>query len=79
LRANEERRRVSVAEAAVAVAGRPVSDTERDGLWALTGVEVYDLLVGFGGWSGEQYRSWLADTIERLLDRGPRRKKGHDR
>ncbi len=37
----------------------------RDGLWALTSIAVYDMLVGTRGWSVERYERWLA---ERLID-----------
>ena len=70
----EERRRGNVAEAAELVAGRPVTDTERDGLWAVVSLEVHQLLVERTGWSGEGYESWLADAIERLLRPGGRGK-----
>jgi AcrR family transcriptional regulator len=66
----EDRRRVSVGQAADLVAGRPVTDTERDGLWAVVSLEVHDLLVQRTGWSGDAYESWLADAIERLLRPG---------
>jgi AcrR family transcriptional regulator len=66
----EERRRVNVGQAAELVAGRPVTDAERDGLWAVVGLEVHQLLVERAGWTGAAYESWLADTIERLLRPG---------
>jgi AcrR family transcriptional regulator len=70
LREADERRRIDVEDGARLVAGRPVSDTERDGLWAVLGVEIYELLVERSGWSAERYEQWLADTIVRLLRRG---------
>lgn len=36
-------------------------------VWALTSAEVFNLLTGQCGWSGEQYEAWLADTLIRLL------------
>lgn len=63
----EARRRTNVDEAARLVAGRAVTATERDGLWAVLGVEVYGLLVGHAGWSAEQYEKWAADMIVRIL------------
>lgn len=66
-RENEERRRISVRQGAEMVAGRAVSQRECDGVWAVAGVEVYLLLTEIRGWSDEQYESWLADTILRLL------------
>src|SRR6185503_1546120 len=47
----EQRRRKNVDEGVRLVAGRPISDTERDGLWAVLSMEVYQLLVDRGGWS----------------------------
>jgi AcrR family transcriptional regulator len=65
--AAEDRRRLSVEEGAELVAGRPVTDVERDGLWAVLSMEVYQLLVERAGWSSARYEAWLADTIVRLL------------
>ena len=50
------------------VAGRELDDTEADGLWAVLSWEVFELLTGPAGWTTEQYRRWLAGTVERLLD-----------
>jgi hypothetical protein len=63
----EERRRRNVAQGGGLVAGRPLDETERDGLWAVTGMEVYQVLVERGGWSPDRYERWLADTMVRLL------------
>ena len=39
------------------------------GLWALTSIAVYDMLVHTRGWSFERYERWLADRlIDLLLD-----------
>ena len=70
----EERRRINVDEGVQLVAGRPISETERDGLWAVLSMEVYQLLVDRAGWSGARYEEWLAETIARLL-RGPRKER----
>lgn len=70
LREADERRRINVEDGARLVAGRPVSDTERDGLWAVLSGEVYELLVERSGWSAARYEQWLADAIVRLLRRG---------
>ena len=67
LREDEERRRISVRQGAELVAGRPLTDRERDGLWAVVGVEVYLLLTELSGWSPAEYEAWLADTLLRLL------------
>ncbi len=63
----QQRRRVDVERAARLVAARPVSETERDGLWAVVGTEVYELLVEQAGWSQARYEKWLADSVIRLL------------
>ena len=42
------------------VAGREVTATQADGLWALLSQEVYELLVGSAGWSPAQYQAWVA-------------------
>lgn len=82
-RENEERRRISVRQAAEMVAGRPVTEQECDGIWAVAGTEVYLLLTEIRGWSDEQYETWLADTILRLLGEPqspePEQKKGSRR
>ena len=49
------------------VAGRELDDSEADGLWAVLSWEVFELLTGPVGWTTEQYRQWLAGTVERLL------------
>jgi AcrR family transcriptional regulator len=66
----ERRRRINIDEGARLVAGRPITDTEGDGLWAVVGMEVYQLLVDRAGWSPARYEDWLADTIGRLLRPG---------
>jgi AcrR family transcriptional regulator len=39
----------------------------RDGLWTLTSLAVWDLLVTNRGWSVERYERWLADALKRFL------------
>lgn len=63
----EQRRRADVEDGATLVAGRPVTATERDGLWAVLSLEVFQLLIDRAGWSATEYEDWLADTIVRLL------------
>ena len=63
----EARRRMNIEQGAHLVAGRPITDTARDGLWAVLSMEVYQLLVDRAGWSAERYEDWIADTIGRLL------------
>lgn len=63
----EERRRINVEHGLRLVAGRPISDTERDGIWAVGSMEVYRLLVERSDWSASRYEDWLAEAIVRLL------------
>ena len=42
-------------------------DQARDILWTLNSVEVWQLLVGHRGWSGEEYVRWVAETAVALL------------
>jgi AcrR family transcriptional regulator len=44
-------------------------DGARDGLWTLSSLAVYDMLVESRGWPVERYERWLADRlIDLLLD-----------
>lgn len=36
-------------------------------IWVLASAEVYNLLVGHRGWLGEEYETWLSESLERLL------------
>jgi AcrR family transcriptional regulator len=67
LREGEQRRRTNVEQGAALMTGRAVTAEECDGLWAVMDVEVYRLLTDLRGWSTEQYETWLADVIDRLL------------
>jgi hypothetical protein len=67
LRDLEENRRTTLAQGLALVAGRPVTDDERDTAWAVSSVEVHQLLVGISGWTEEHYQTWLADTVVRAL------------
>jgi AcrR family transcriptional regulator len=69
----EERRRVNVGQGLQLVAGSPVSDTERDGIWAVLSMDVYRLLVDQSGWSAARYEEWLAEAIVNLIGSGKRR------
>ena len=42
-----------------------------DLLWALTGRDLYHLLVVERGWSADRYEQWLTDTLGRELLRAP--------
>ena len=63
----EERRRSNVEQAIELVTGRPIGETERDGVWAVVSMQVYQLLVDVAGWTPDRYEEWIADTIGRLL------------
>lgn len=62
------RRRVSTRDGAMAIAGRPVTEDEVDGLWALLGHSVFLLLTEQGGRDVEHYRAWLVQTMGRILN-----------
>jgi AcrR family transcriptional regulator len=66
----EMRRRVNVEEGSRLVAGRALTDTKYDGLWALLSMELYQMLVERAGWTPERYEEWLADAIARLVTPG---------
>jgi hypothetical protein len=48
---------------------RPGLDTAaaRDILWALTGQELYRMLVKERGWTSDRYEAWLADQVSTAL------------
>jgi AcrR family transcriptional regulator len=63
----ESRRRINVTQGVDMVLGRRGTPTQRDGVWAVTEVEVYHLLTEVAGWSVRRYREWLTDALTRLL------------
>jgi hypothetical protein len=67
LRDTRERQRSDVAASAALILRRPATPTERDGLWALTSPEVYELLVDVSGWTPAQYEQWMATTLEQVM------------
>ncbi len=67
LRAARERIRLDIAAGSAAVMGRKPTRRERDSLWALLSVEVYLLLVEESGWTPRQYRTWVAEMLEREI------------
>jgi AcrR family transcriptional regulator len=75
LRATRERQRLDVAAAGELIMGRAPADAERDGVWAVTGPEVYLLLVEETGWTPEQYEAWMAETLERLVAPATKRRR----
>ncbi|WP_229841128.1 TetR/AcrR family transcriptional regulator [Streptomyces brasiliensis] len=68
LREDQQRRRISIEQGMTHVIGRAVTRAELDGVWAVLGVEVYQLLTDLSGWSPQQYEEWAAGVIDRLLD-----------
>jgi len=69
LRATRERQRQDVGAGVGLILGRPPTDAERDGAWAIVSPEVYLLLVQESGWSMEQYETWLSTTLASVLPR----------
>jgi AcrR family transcriptional regulator len=61
--------RRDVATALDLILGRPPAGAERDGVWAMVSPEVYLLLIEESGWTPEQYETWLAATLERVIPR----------
>jgi AcrR family transcriptional regulator len=70
LRANQARLRAQVREGMLAVARREVTETEVDAMFAVLSNDVFLLLTETTGWSDDQYASWVAATVARLLDLG---------
>ncbi|MBF8184312.1 TetR/AcrR family transcriptional regulator [Nonomuraea sp. K274] len=68
LQVTQDRRRITIAEIMSSIAGRAVTPQERDGLTAIASVEVFHLLTELSGWTPQQYETWLAEVIDRLLD-----------
>jgi AcrR family transcriptional regulator len=75
LRSTRERQRRDVAACAELIMGREATETERDGLWALTSPEIYILLVEESGWAPDQYEAWMAQTLERVVPRSSSRRR----
>jgi len=69
LRATRERQRQDVGAGLELVLGRPPTDAERDGVWAVLSPEVHLLLVQESGWSLDQYEAWLSTTLASVLPR----------
>jgi hypothetical protein len=69
LRSTRERQRDDVGRAFQLLVGRAPTDAERDAMWAITSPEVYLLLVDESGWTTEQYETWAAETLERVVPR----------
>ena len=69
VRATRERQRRDVEAGLELVLGRRPTEDERDGAWAILSPEVFLLLVEGSGWSLDRYRSWMAETLARVLPR----------
>ncbi len=69
LRSTRERQREDISRALELMIGRAPTGAERDGVWAITSPEVYLLLVDESGWTTEQYETWAAETLERVVPR----------
>ncbi|MEZ5143162.1 MAG: helix-turn-helix domain-containing protein [Acidimicrobiales bacterium] len=69
LRATRERQRADVEAGIGLILGRPPTDEQRDGVWAIASPEVHLLLVRESGWSLDQYQAWLAATLAAVLPR----------
>ena len=67
LQSLRESQRQTIRTALVMVTGRAVDPSEADGLWALLGQEVYELLVVSAGWSPARYEQWVAEAVTALL------------
>jgi AcrR family transcriptional regulator len=75
LRATRARQRQDVEAGLALILGRPPTDDERDGAWAILSPEVYLLLVQESQWSLDQYERWLSDTLARVLPRAERKER----
>jgi AcrR family transcriptional regulator len=69
LRATRARQRKDVEAGLELVLGRPPTDDERDGAWAILSPEVYLLLVQESGWTLDHYERWLSETLARVIPR----------
>jgi AcrR family transcriptional regulator len=67
MRDREQGRRDNVEDGMSLIVGHRVSEQRGDALWAVVDIGLYRLLTDLRGWSPEQYETWLADAIDRLL------------
>ena len=63
----ESRRRDEHARALRIVAGKPVSETLIDTMWAVASTEIYDKLTLERSWTPPRYRDWITQTLHALL------------
>ncbi|HSK26731.1 MAG TPA: helix-turn-helix domain-containing protein [Jiangellales bacterium] len=73
MREREAGRLRNVAEGMALIAGHPVTMEQADALWAVLDIGVYRMLTDLRGWTPQQYETWLAGAVDRLLDDEPRR------
>jgi AcrR family transcriptional regulator len=66
----QEKRLRSVAESKAARHGLALAKS-RDIMWALTGRDVYRMLVVERGWTSDEYERWLCDTLVATLIERP--------
>lgn len=64
LRGLRQQERRDVEAGLALLVGRPPTDDERDGVWALLSPDAYLLLVDEAGWSVDRYRAWVATTLD---------------
>jgi hypothetical protein len=69
-----ERQRADVAGAMELIVGREPTVAERDGVWAVTSLDVYLLLVEASGWSDAQYEAWIAEAMALVIPRARTRR-----
>jgi AcrR family transcriptional regulator len=68
MRNREQGRRSNVAAGMSMISGAPVTEHQADAMWAVVDIGLYRMLTDLRGWTDEQYETWLADAIDRLLD-----------
>lgn len=69
LRAREEARLTNVRDGIALAVGHPLTDRQAEELWAVLDIGVYRMLTELRGWTAEQYEDWVADVVDRLVDR----------
>ena len=63
----ENRRRTNTRQGIELVTGRGVDDDDVDGVWAITGVDVFHLLTEIAGWPLARYEKWMTDMLSTML------------
>ena len=70
MREREQGRRLNVEEGMTLVVGHPITPEQADAMWAVLDIGLYRMLTNLRGWTADQYETWVADAIDRLLDDG---------